>query len=108
MRARKPSAKQAVLKGEKLKNNKNTKMLNVKPRKKKRTGGKKRSVDHSSTEKSSSKDETQPQKHQKKSLEPEEISVPSNSLDEEPEVILVSETSNTSHSLTSYHHHPYG
>jgi len=95
MRARKPSAKQAVLKGEKLKNNKNTKTLNAKPRKKKRTGGKKRSVDHSSTEKSSSEDETQPQKRQKKSLEPEEISVPSDSLDEESEVILVSETSDT-------------
>jgi len=41
MCAQKPSAKQAVLKGEKLKNNKNTKMLNAKPSKKKCTSGKK-------------------------------------------------------------------
>ncbi|KAH9164779.1 hypothetical protein EDB89DRAFT_1911928 [Lactarius sanguifluus] len=84
-RERKPSTKQVIINGQKLKKGKNTKI--PKPGKKK-----KRTVEHSTTEVSSS-DEA-PRKRRKKSPDPEEISI-GNSSEEAPEVVHISEECDT-------------
>ncbi|KAH9172050.1 hypothetical protein EDB89DRAFT_2070206 [Lactarius sanguifluus] len=80
----KPSTKQVIINDQKLKKGKNTKI--PKPSKKK-----KRTVEHSMTEASSS-DEA-PRKRQKKSPDPEEISI-GDSSEEAPEVVHISEECN--------------
>jgi hypothetical protein len=83
IRERRPSAKQVVLNKAKDKVGK----PNTKSHKKRQA---KKTADDSPSEESSSNDENQPQKRQKQSQDPEEISEACKSSDDEPEVIAAS------------------